>query len=593
KEAGPTVSSSPKSILSRFGHLVSAQGLEGLISTAFFLLLAWRDQEGYGQIMYALAAGSIVIKIIQFGLYYPLVAQLSRLKVDQAPALLNQANLIKLSLLLPTLIGLAVMVLWQKFSIGVVALVMVVGLGHALEAIAETFFAHLRVQGQQAREAKIKIFGSLLAYGYGLIGVTLGWPSLLIGGFKLISGVVWISLGVKGLVKSCIQNILVRVDRPQIWLLFRTAAIFALTQILGTVYNKTNIFFLEKAAGVKGVAYYSAAYSLVDPISTLASEQLLGAVVFPMLAVLWWKDRQGFGRLIHGSALWLLAIAWPIMFVLFVESDFLIGLIYPAEYHDAIWMQKYLTASIFLSFENNLFAYVMMVTEGVNMLLVFSVIVTIFNLLFNIILVKWSDLTGACLVIVLTKLTMTMMTMEQTQNKNQLQTPDEDLLDEGLYRDAYMHLGLLNIQRVADLGCGSGLFVKVLSERLNRKEVYWGVDVDMKKLETARNRFPGWTFAFGDFNAKNTRAEFGKYDAFLMIKILDYIKDDQGLIAGFPSGTPLVFSLAGFEAPGCVRWFKQKTEVYERYSGLLDIKLAGITRRPDKNFWHMITARRW
>lgn len=183
--------------------------------------------------------------------------------------------------------------------------------------------------------------------------------------------------------------------------------------------------------------------------------------------------------------------------------------------------------------------------------------------------------------------------MEQNSPGPILQTPDADPLDDVLYRDAYLRLGMLNIQRVADLGCGTGPFVKVLTERNQRKEVYWGVDVDMKKIEIARKRFPGWTFAFGDFHTQTTRNEIAKYDAYLMIKILDYIQDDQGLIASFPSGAPMVFSLAGFEAAGCVRHFQNKNAILERYSGLVEIKLSGLSRRQDGKVWHMVTGNRW
>ena len=36
---------------------------------------------------------------------------------------------------------------------------------------------------------------------------------------------------------------------------------FALIEILGIIYNKTNIFFLESATGIKGVALYGATWN--------------------------------------------------------------------------------------------------------------------------------------------------------------------------------------------------------------------------------------------------------------------------------------------------------------------------------------------
>jgi len=127
------------------------------------------------------------------------------------------------------------------------------------------------------------------------------------------------------------------------------------------------------------VAFYSATWNIVDPVSTLASEQLLGWVIFPLLASLWWANKEQATRLVRGNAKWLVILAFPIMFFLHVESELLIGLIYKAEYADAAWMQKYLVWTILLSFENNLFAYVIMVAGGANSLLLFTIIATLFN----------------------------------------------------------------------------------------------------------------------------------------------------------------------------------------------------------------------
>jgi O-antigen/teichoic acid export membrane protein len=69
-------------------------------------------------------------------------------------------------------------------------------------------------------------------------------------------------------------------------------------------------------------------------------------------------------------------------------------------------MQQYLVWTIILSFENNLFAFLMMVAGGVKVLLAFSLVTTIANLILNSVLVESFGLAGGCLVIILTKLVM-------------------------------------------------------------------------------------------------------------------------------------------------------------------------------------------
>ena len=112
-----------------------------------------------------------------------------------------------------------------------------------------------------------------------------------------------------------------------------------------------------------------------------------------------------------------MAIAFPIIFFLYSESSLIIGLIYPAQYSDAVWMQKYLVWTILIAFQNNLFSYVMMVAGAVNWLLLFQVAGIILNLTLNFTLVPMMKLEGGCLVIIFTKLFIACLTFGYCRNR--------------------------------------------------------------------------------------------------------------------------------------------------------------------------------
>jgi O-antigen/teichoic acid export membrane protein len=116
------------------------------------------------------------------------------------------------------------------------------------------------------------------------------------------------------------------------------------------------------------------------------------------------------GPLVRRTAQWLIALAFPIMFFLHAESGPLMYQIYGENFTDAAWIPQYLVWTILLSFESNLFKYVMMVSGAVNLLLGFAVAATVLNFLFNLKLVPQFGLAGACLVIIFTKLVMTLLT---------------------------------------------------------------------------------------------------------------------------------------------------------------------------------------
>ncbi len=402
-------------ILSRFAHLFSAQMVEGLANTGFILYLARLSSHKYGEVWYALAAGAIVVKLVQFGLYYPLVAELGRADEKDKPEILNRVNIIRLALLILTMSFVFGFGVYKGFSLEMALVMIFVSLGFGFEGFADTFFADLRVRGRQDQEARIRIAGSLLGYGFGFVASLAGLNAIFISFFAFISGIVKLGAAMILYKRTYSAPLFMRPQWSAVWLMFKASVTFALIEILGIFYNKTNIFFLESAVGVTALAYYGSTWMIVDTSSTLISEQLLGWVVFPLLASIWWADRDRAVRMIRSNAKWLIILAFPIMFFLNVESDMVIGFFYPPEYLDAAWMQKFLVWTILLSFENNLFFYVMMVAGGANTLLLFTVIVTLVNLGLNFTLVEPLGLMGGCLVIILTKLVMALLTFGYCQ----------------------------------------------------------------------------------------------------------------------------------------------------------------------------------
>ncbi|MDR1036672.1 MAG: methyltransferase domain-containing protein [Deltaproteobacteria bacterium] len=147
--------------------------------------------------------------------------------------------------------------------------------------------------------------------------------------------------------------------------------------------------------------------------------------------------------------------------------------------------------------------------------------------------------------------------------------------DKGLYRDAYSRLGLLSIANVADLGCGTGRFTGVMTDKNQKPEVYLGVDMSHDRIKRARAAFPGWSFIYGDFNDPNVRQEYERREAFLLLNVLDTIEDDLGFLEHVPQGKPLIFSMPRTEREGSLRFFPDMFALRERYSSLISIKSVG------------------
>lgn len=423
----PPKSISERGLIRRFAFLLSAQGVEGVGSLLFFLYIAWLDTTVYGELMYATAAGGITAKIVEFGLYYPLVSELGRPGRGRASDLINRTTLIKLVLLMAAVASVVGFCALRGFSLQMSWMIVLMCLGFGVETVAETFFAEWRVGGRQAAEAKVKTVASASAYAYAFIGAWWCVNPFFIAMFRLVSGVIRLAWVLVDHVKRRSSPWFWIADREGVISLMRAASVYALIEILGVFYNRTNVFFLESVVGVTGVAIFSAANNIVEPVSVLGSDQLLGWVVFPLLATLRWKDKEEMRSLVRRSALWLSCLSLPALMAMTLWSDLIIGLIYREEFRDSAQLLRYLLWSVPLSFESNLFGYLMMVTGASRPLLAITTATTVINLAANTLLVPTYGLIGGCVVPVITKFAQTIFTFWYCQSKFSLFSPRDFL----------------------------------------------------------------------------------------------------------------------------------------------------------------------
>jgi SAM-dependent methyltransferase len=164
--------------------------------------------------------------------------------------------------------------------------------------------------------------------------------------------------------------------------------------------------------------------------------------------------------------------------------------------------------------------------------------------------------------------------------------------DKGLYKDAFSRLGLLSIANVADLGCGAGNFTGVMTERRQKPEVYIGVDLSHKQITAAKAYYPGWNFVYGDFTNPQVVEKYERYEAYLLLNVLDVIEEDLGFLEIVPSGKPVLFSVPRDEKEGSLRFFPDSVSLRDRYSSVLNIKSIGRYKGPDAIF-SMVLGTRW
>jgi O-antigen/teichoic acid export membrane protein len=274
----------------------------------------------------------------------------------------------------------------------------------------------LQVQGRQDLQGKIEALAAGLGFGYGLIALVLGATPLLVAAFKLIESLVNLG-GSLILLRSRGRFRFTRPSLGRLGATLKLGLVFGLIEVSAIIYNKANLFFLQKFAGAQGVAQYSVTWQTVDGISGLVSNLLLQSILFPLFVQLWEIDRDRVSHLAQNTARWLLAAAMVVMFVLFIESDRIITLIYGPNYAEAIWLQKLLAVTVVFAFMHNLAALLMISMRLQRLLLIFYLSGLAFNLVWCTLVIPRAPLLGAALAMVLTKGGVALLTVSFCQRR--------------------------------------------------------------------------------------------------------------------------------------------------------------------------------
>lgn len=398
--------------LRRFAYLLAAQWLRDGLQAVFLLLLARRALETYGDFMLAMNLGQILLFCSEFGINQHFMVQLSR-RGTPPSAVIRQITLLKSALLAAAGLVLVGFCLWQGYPPQLLAVALVIGLSFGLDALANTYYVVCQSLGRHDIEGRLRGGAALLGYGFGIAALLCGAPPLVAALFKPLETLV----GLYGAVRLLARRWRFATGPiwRSVWEAWRGAQTFTLMALAAILYNKINIFFLQRSGGSAAVAQYSATWQLVDGLCVLASSLLLGKVLFPEFARLWTKDREAFTRMAREYALLLTALALPVMYVLAFASGPIIHLAYGAQYAEAARVQPLLSLCVLFAFVHNLAYYLLISMSSQSLLLGFFTAGLVVNALLCAWLIPAVPLDGAVQAIVATKAFMAVLTVGACQ----------------------------------------------------------------------------------------------------------------------------------------------------------------------------------
>ncbi|MDR2572832.1 MAG: oligosaccharide flippase family protein [Desulfovibrio sp.] len=398
-----------KSIPRRLGYILGAQWARDLAWAAFTILLARHSKDMLGQIMLALSYGYLVKTVADVGLNDFLLSTFARQEV-RPRVLLSGVTLIKLALF-----AVALCIAWivtgaLEYAPVLRLTVLCVAAGFGLDAVSDSFFALCQARGRQDMEMRLRVPAALIGIGCGILCILLDAPLIVIAMYKMLESLICMALACFALGRNPLAGIDVS-TAVELARRMKHGLVFTGMGLCAMFYNKINVFFLKQHGGNEAVGSYGVAWEMVEGLTVVLSGALLGKVIFPLLARLWKEDRNAFRHLSGQTARSLWAAALPIIFVICVESDRLLPLVYGHEYLGAATAQRLLTPCLATAFLHNLAAYAMIGMQRHNLLLLFYLSGLALNIVCCYMLIPSVPLEGAALALTVTKIWVALLTV--------------------------------------------------------------------------------------------------------------------------------------------------------------------------------------
>ncbi len=155
---------------------------------------------------------------------------------------------------------------------------------------------------------------------------------------------------------------------------------------------------------------------------------------------------------------------------------------------------------------------------------------------------------------------------------------------ENLYNEVINLLSFDTNIKIAELGCGDGLFAELLYKK--GYENYWGIDFSKKRIEVSKKRIPSYQFEIGNLYDKNIQERFLNYDVFISLETFEHLSNDLDVIKAIPKGKEIIFSVPNKDDIAHVRLFESSESVRQRYSLTVNfIESQTIPGVGDKEFF--------
>ena len=375
------------------GFLTIAFVFQKILSFFYFAYIAsYLGSENIGKYSWALAFTGIFALLIEFGLGPVLTREIARDK-DKAKSYL--ANVIGIKLLLTVLIIGSLLLtlsllgrdqLTEQLVYLAIAIII-------LDSFTFTFYSIFRAYQILAYEAVGVVIYQTIIVSAGVLSIIFGFYLKSLVTAVLLGSIFNLIYSLSLLIRKAKIKPTIRFDRNVIKKLIKIAFPFALAGIFYKLYTQIDTVLLGIIAGDRYVGWYTVASKFSISLTFIP-----GAVAmsfFPAMSAYFISSKEKLAHTFEQAMVYLMLISLPITAGALVLADSLILKLYGPAFEASIMALRIIIIGLTFAFLNYPVGNLLNACNRQTLNTINMGIATLFNIIANIVLIKYYDYIGA------------------------------------------------------------------------------------------------------------------------------------------------------------------------------------------------------
>ncbi|MEW6066920.1 MAG: flippase [Nitrospirota bacterium] len=309
----------------------------------------------FGDYVFAMAVVLFIVPLTFFGLERITIREIARQK-DKADSILGAALLARWVLVAIAGVIIAISIYVIKVDWYIALVIAVAAVSELINSSSTVFISVFRAYEKMEYETLITLLSKISSLICVLIVVYLNLGMIAIVGAFAFSNILKLVISMYMAEKKFVKPKFTK-DLQMVKFMIKESYLLGVGIFFMMALPRISIFFLKNSGNIEGVAYFQAAFNIVQPLVMIPLS--FGMAIFPIISRSVSETKDNINRFSHNISESLFLLALPIAAIIFLFSDDIIRILFGKKFLPAANVLRILSFAMAVEFMFSIYEFLL------------------------------------------------------------------------------------------------------------------------------------------------------------------------------------------------------------------------------------------